>query len=128
MQIRDIGMSAIDKRQIERLELSIPAILRFWSGQQNGPTEHRTKNISSKGAFLYADMEAPIGAGVNLDFVLPNHVHIQVDGLVVRSNESGFAVHFGPKYQIIPESLIHSNSPIFNQIFAKSHNKTEDIE
>jgi len=118
-------VSIIDKRQIERLEISIPAILRFWAGQRNEPTEHRTKDISSKGAFLYADMEAPIGDGVDLEFVLPNRVHIKVEGLVVRSNESGIAVHFGPRYQIIPESQIHSNSPIFNEIFLKINDKTE---
>ena len=97
-------MSFFDNRKNKRIELEIPAFLKFKKGQQNGAVEHKTKNISSKGAFFYTEESIPIGAGVNVELILPSNAQIKVDGTVVRSDQSGIAVRFDTNYQIIPQN------------------------
>lgn len=97
-------MSSFDNRKIERFELEIPAFLKLKDGKNNGAVEHRTKNISSKGAFLYMDEPISVGADVNVDLILPNNSKIKVEGTVVRSDKRGIAVCFDANYQISPQN------------------------
>ena len=95
-------MSSFDNRKIERFELEIPAFLKLKNGKHNGAIEHKTKNISSKGAFLYAEEPISVGADVNVDLILPNKSKIKVDGTVIRSGQKGIAVCFNTNFQIFP--------------------------
>jgi hypothetical protein len=93
-------MPLLNKRKIERYELSIPALIIFDTEQEKEPVEHITRDISSKGAFFYVDHSIQIGSGCKVDLVLPNQVHIKVAGTIIRSAQNGIAVCFDNKYQI----------------------------
>ena len=97
-------MSSFDNRKIERFELEIPAFLKLKNGKHNGAIEHKTKNISSKGAFIYVEEPISVGSDVNVDLILPNNSKIKVDGTVIRSDQKGIAVCFDTNYQIFPQN------------------------
>jgi len=97
-------MSFGNKRKIQRYELSIPGFLKFHSEQGKKAIEYMTKDISSKGAFFYSNRSMSRGSGLNVDLVLPNHVHINVEVIVIRSAQNGFAVLFDSNYYIISNS------------------------
>jgi len=89
-----------DRRKTERYDLQLPALLQFDTLQD--PVEHLTRDISSAGAFFYADQSMPVGTGVKADLRLPNGVQVKVNGSVVRSTDRGMAVSFKSGYKIIP--------------------------
>lgn len=90
-----------ERRKVERYDLQIPALLQFEKGQE--PVEHLTRDISSAGAFFFANESMPVGTPVKVDLMLPNRVQIKVNGAVVRSIDSGMAVRFDKGHKIIPE-------------------------
>lgn len=107
-------MEAIERRQLERFDLQIPAKIRLIeSDSVQEAFDLETRDISSGGAFFHTTEPLPIGTGVSIDLVLNLDrlkaikedlpwVHIQVKGTVVRSESAGMSVSFAPDYQIRP--------------------------
>ena len=99
-------MSFLDKRKIKRIELEIPAFLRFKKEKGKPAIELRTKNVSSHGVFLYSNMPLPIGTGVNAELILPNRACVKVDGTIIHSNQSGMGVCFSANFQLNPAKAL----------------------
>ena len=97
-------MTFADRRKLERFELKIPVFLIFDKKEKNEPIVRQTRDVSSKGAFIYSDTPVPVGTHFYVDLILSKHSHVKVDGSVVRSEQSGIAVYFDKNYQIIPEN------------------------
>jgi c-di-GMP-binding flagellar brake protein YcgR len=107
-------MEAIERRELERFDLQIPAKIRLVeSDSLQKPFDLETRDISSGGAFFHTTEPLPIGTDVSIDLVLNldrlkaikedlHWVHIQVKGTVVRSDSAGMSVSFAPDYQIRP--------------------------
>jgi len=97
-----LKMIMLDKRKTERYALSLSAFLTSHSIPGNGKVQHVTRDISASGAFFHSHRPIPVGTEVKVDLVMPNRVHIKVDGAVVRSSLNGMAVSFDNKYEIVP--------------------------
>ena len=101
-----------NKRNFERFDLSVPArvgVVRTDEGKNK--ISLSTSNICAGGAFLVTKEFIPKGTRIHMDFVLSieklkelldSECRIQVEGEVVRTEDSGIAVRFDEDYQIIP--------------------------
>ena len=94
-------------RSTARYRLEVPAVSR-WKDKRNGDEqtiEGRTRDISTNGAFIYAETSPPEGVALRVDMVLatiPNSgrcIRLNARGRVVRSEQptdepgtGGFAV------------------------------------
>jgi hypothetical protein len=94
-------------RKTVRYKLQVPAVSR-WKDKKNGDEQSvkgRTRDISTSGAFIYAQVCPPEGVTVEVNMVLatiPNSVRslrLNAEGRVVRSEQptggggaTGFAV------------------------------------
>jgi len=107
-------MAEIGKRQMERFNLSVPAVITL-KGDGNlslKPTATlKTKNICAGGAFMITDEPLKIGVEVDVElhlaFFTGNverecHSNVRISGSIIRSESSGMVVKFDDKYQITP--------------------------
>ena len=104
-------MATIKKRSLERYDLKLPASLAFEDNAgQHSCLNLFTRNICAGGAFLETSSPLPLGTSVKLDLSLPmdkfngqaaQHTRISVSGAVIRSDNTGMAVCFDERYEII---------------------------
>lgn len=108
-------MIGIEQRKYERLDLTIPANLELTGNGADGSVLClETTDICAGGAFFNTSHTLPVGTKVKINFILSvsklsrfvshdfdcKHVPLTVQGRVLRSTASGFAVSFVGGYQI----------------------------
>jgi hypothetical protein len=105
-------LSKKEKRQHERLTISLPIRLETLTSGTKNVYDVVTRNISASGAFIAAPMSFPHGTRFSLDFKIPNNNIRElkdveslkgVTGRMVRSNPHGMAIQFDREFQV--ESL-----------------------
>ena len=105
-------MNFIEKREMERFDLKLPALLSMKdeNGNQRA-AEFMISNICSGGAFFKTGEPLSEGTVVKMDLILPlqrfsktggKRSHVDVSGLVIRTNDKGMAVCFDKRYRIQP--------------------------
>jgi len=103
-----------ERRSLKRFSLRLPARVVSAGGAEQG-AQLETRDISSKGAFLYTPQPVLEGAAVMLELNLPvekfkqlllesGNVKLKIAGVVVRIEPEGMAVRFDRKYEIIPDT------------------------
>ncbi len=108
-------MTDLGKRQMERFDLSIPAVITLENhdspDDRKAQRELKTKNVCGGGAFFVTDDPLAIDTQVDVDLHLAfyagnvtreRHSNIHVSGSVVRIEPGGMAIQFDDKYQIFP--------------------------
>jgi hypothetical protein len=104
-------MTNLNKRQLERFPLELPAMLQVSDDPGVEPIEVCTKDVCSGGAFFHTTESIPVGTDVSIDLVIPigelkkiaaDNVLIKVDGSVIRTTDEGMVVRFSSKYHISP--------------------------
>ena len=105
-------MNFIEKREMERFALNLPALLSMNDGSGNSKVaEFMISNICSGGAFFKTDEPLSVGTDVKMDLILSlekfnhgkaNRSRIHVSGFVIRTDSRGMAVCFDKKYNISP--------------------------
>jgi len=108
-------MNFIEKREMERFALNLPALLSIKA--ENGNTrafEFMIRDICAGGAFFKTDTPLSVGTDVKMDLIIPldklksgknkknNRSRIDVSGSVIRTESQGMAVCFDKKYSISP--------------------------
>jgi PilZ domain len=102
-------------RNTVRYKLEVPAVSR-WKDKRNGDeqsVEGRTRDISTTGAFIYAQVCPPEGVAVRVDMVLatiPNSVRsvrLNAKGHVVRAEQSTREKGAGGFAVVLERVLIH---------------------
>ena len=105
-------MNFIEKREMERFDLELPALLSMMdeSGNQRA-VKFMISNICAGGAFFKTGEPFSVGSSVKMDLTLPldrfkktggKRSHVHVSGSVIRTDEKGMAVCFDKKYRIVP--------------------------
>lgn len=105
-------MNFIEKREMERFHLELPALLSMMdeSGNQQA-LEFMISNICAGGAFFKTHEPLPLNTDVKMDLILPldnakkiegKKSRVDISGSVIRINEFGMAVCFDKKYRILP--------------------------
>lgn len=100
----------IDRRKLKRYKLNIPTFIEV--SNKNGPVlfDTLTSNISALGAFFYTKKALPLGNRVKLTFKIHSDKlkkltgaqgFVKIKGRVVRSDNTGMAVHFDKQYQLM---------------------------
>jgi len=95
-----------DRRQLQRYELAIPAVIIDIPDVPEYPeTTLMTRDISAGGAFF--DTSRPLAQGCELSFELQLHGRncqrgrVQLKGTVVRTTPDGMAVSFDDDYRFL---------------------------
>ena len=104
-------MAGIERRQLERFDMELPAEIIKNGGDETEIIQLLTRDVSSGGAFLQTDAPLPVGTKVKMSLVLPleqlrniksNKASIRVSGAVIRNTENGMAICFEGKFDIKP--------------------------
>lgn len=100
-----------DKRKYERFDLAVPTKIGVKGIDAGlGEMDLVTRDICAGGAFLQTKNPLPEGTRVKMNFVLSieklkqlldSECEVQVEGIVVRSEEIGIAVRFDDNYEIV---------------------------
>ena len=101
-----------DRRKLERFNLKLPGEITVETADQVKRVLHlRTRDISSGGAFFYYDVDhLPEGTPVKVDLTLStdrsktltgNQAHVEISGIVKRSEPSGIAICFNRDYRMM---------------------------
>ena len=107
-------MPETEKRGMERFDLELPTRLYVMDDTGEQKTfEHKTKNISSRGALIDTDSPFAVGTEVKLNITVPidklkdlggKRSTIDVSGSVVRTDSNGMAICFNKNFCIMPIS------------------------
>ena len=113
-----------EKRTVERFSLRLPARVSVYKRDRDDEVmEFLSSNISAGGAFFETKQDLPVGTEVKIVLLVPmkkirrpggKDACIKASGLIIRSEEKGFAVRFGEKYEI--SHLRAVKSPLFGQM------------
>jgi hypothetical protein len=105
-------MNFIEKREMERFALNLPALLSIKAESGNTRAfEFMIRDICAGGAFFKTDTPLSVGTDVKMDLIIPldkfktgknNRSRIDVSGSVIRTERQGMAVCFDKKYSITP--------------------------
>jgi hypothetical protein len=98
--IRAIGY-AMQQRESVRFQIRLPVIFR-WNDEQVGRQQNGgfTRDISTRGLFVYSPMPPPSGVTVELEVMLPpieesgHGVRLQSEGRVLRIERKGEHIGF----------------------------------
>ena len=100
-----------DRRKLERFNLKIPAEITLeTTDQMRTVLNLRTRDISSGGAFFYGVTSLLEGTPVKLALTLSAdrlkrlmgaQAHIEIRGIVIRSEPSGMAICFNKDYHMM---------------------------
>lgn len=97
-----------ERRNLDRLELEVPALIQASGGDH---TDHRillTKDISSNGAFFQTTAAHSYDCRIDVKLLLKvpsldsdvKYVCLTTTGEVLRRDSTGLAVRFGDDYQL----------------------------
>ena len=105
-------MKHTEKREMERFSLKLRAMVSMIDESGNPRSfEAMTRNICAGGAFLQTAQPLPVKSDVKIDLILPmdnfkklggRSSHIDISGLVIRTESEGMAICFDKKYRIEP--------------------------
>ena len=107
-------MTGLGKRQMERFNLSVPAVVTQKDSRRPGSemsSVYKTRNVCAGGAFVVTDdpmqIDTEVDVNIRLAFFAGNptherHSNIRVSGRIIRIEPDGMAIQFDDKYQIIP--------------------------
>jgi hypothetical protein len=100
-----------DRRKLERFILKIPAEITVETADRMRRVLHlRTRDISSDGAFFCGEYPLPKGTPVKLALTLSAErlnrlmgaqAHVEISGIVKRSEPSGMAIRFNKDYYMM---------------------------
>jgi hypothetical protein len=103
-------MNFIEKREMERFSLKLPALLSLTDeNEKQRAFEFMISNICAGGAFFKTDHPLSVGTDVKMDLILPldrlkkfgrKRSRIDVSGSVIRTNDKGMAVCFDKNFRI----------------------------
>ena len=110
--IEGISVNFIEKRELERFTLALPALLSLMDEKEKQRSfEVMISNICSGGALFKTDHPLSVGTDVKMELILPlnkfkkyggKRSRVDVSGSVIRTSEQGMAVLFDKKYRIMP--------------------------
>ena len=105
-------MTEVERRQMERFSLEVPALLSTVDESGQPKTfEIMTNNICAGGAFFITDKPSSVGTDVKMELIISfkkvnkfsnKKTRINVSGSVIRTDEKGMAICFDEKYTISP--------------------------
>ncbi len=105
-------MNFIEKREMERFTLALPALISMMDENENQRAfEVMISNICAGGAFFKTDNPLSVGTDVKMDLILPldkfkkyggKRSRVDVSGSVIRTTDQGMAVCFDKNFQISP--------------------------
>jgi hypothetical protein len=107
-------MAELGKRQMERFNISVPAVVSLKNIKDSPPSaimELKTRNVCAGGAFMLTDTPVELGTEVEVNLHLTfftgsleneRKSKIHVSGSVIRVEDGGMAVQFDDKYRISP--------------------------
>ncbi len=99
-----------ERRLYERFILTLPTRMGTINSGKKQVFELETRDISASGAFIYTKESFPEGTRFVLDFTVPSDrikeltgvkSLIECEGNVVRSTDTGMAIHFDKECQIM---------------------------
>jgi len=103
-------MNYIEKREMERFSLKLPALLYVTDENEKQQTfEFMISNICAGGAFFKTDQPLSVGTDVKMNLILPfdklkkfgkKGSRIEVSGSVIRRDDQGMAVCFDKNFRI----------------------------
>lgn len=103
-----------EKRKLDRFDLKIPAKVEVTTSDREKEIFNLlTSDICAGGAFFHTTQSLPEGTQVKIDLILSldklkelkddfKHAHIEVTGMVLRSESAGMAICFNENYRISP--------------------------
>jgi hypothetical protein len=103
-------MSQTDRRQIERLDLQVPALLQPSASDSRAPSRFLlTRDISSKGAYFQTSEPYPHEGSVQVKLILKvpacnqqmKYMCLTTAGEVMRREATGFAIRFEDDYTLL---------------------------
>jgi hypothetical protein len=107
-----IAMNFIEKREMERFALALPAFISNIDENRNQQAfEVMIRNICSGGSFLKTDQPLSEGSHVKMNLILPlnklkkyggKKSRVDVSGSVIRTKDQGMAVRFDKNFKISP--------------------------
>jgi hypothetical protein len=109
-------------RNTVRYKLEVPAVSR-WKDKRNGDeqsVEGRTRDISTSGAFIYAQVCPPEGVAVRVDMVLATiassvrSIRLNAKGRVVRSEQPTSGGGTGGFAVVLERVLMHGGDGILD--------------
>ena len=105
-------MNFIEKREMERFTLALPALISMMDENENQRAfEFMISNICAGGAFFKTNHPLSVGTDVKMDLILPlgkfktfgrKRSRVDVSGSVIRTDDQGMAVCFDKNFQISP--------------------------
>ena len=108
-----------DRRKLERFNLELPAEITVKTTEQMVRVLHlRTRDISSGGAFFYGVNRLPEGTPVKVDLTLSAdrlkrlmgaQAHVEIRGIVKRSEPSGMAICFNEDYHMMAIKAVRNH-------------------
>ncbi|MGD8770740.1 MAG: PilZ domain-containing protein [Desulfobacterales bacterium] len=103
-------MNYIEKREMERFSLKLPALLSLTDeNEKQRAFKFMISNICAGGAFFKTDHPLSVGTDVKMDLILPldkfkkfgrKRSRVDVSGSVIRTNDKGMAVCFDKNFRI----------------------------
>ena len=110
----------IERRKVERFELSLQASVAICGGEQTkAPSFLTTKDISMNGAYFMTTDPLPVGTKVDVDLILrlgdgsaaaDRKAWIKTSGSVQRTDPGGMVIRFDEDSKILPFSAEVSSS------------------
>jgi len=108
-----------DRRKLERFNLKLRGEITVKTPDQMKRVFHfRTRDISSGGAFFYGVDPLPEGTPVQINLILSidklkklmgAQAHVEISGIVKRSEPSGMAICFHRDYQMMPRKGLRNH-------------------
>jgi hypothetical protein len=93
-----------DRRGLGRFQLRLRSLIQRLKDREE-ILELYTRDVSSNGAFFFAENPLPIDTSLSMTLFLPVgesvKSKISVEGMVVRSENDGMAVRFAPNYSLV---------------------------
>jgi len=104
-------MHQLEKRQLERFELSLPAKIQIISDEHSAEMASSTTNVSSGGAYFEMQQPLAVGTEVKIDLTLPldkfvklvdteKSISVSLTGKVTFNRTDGMGVSFNENYKI----------------------------
>ena len=103
-------MHGSERRALKRFSIGLASRLRFTEHHgQEYEVKLMTRDVSAAGAYLNTSKPIPVGTPVNVDILLPignlmgnkeQFSHIDVSGIVIRTECDGMAISFKQNYRI----------------------------
>jgi hypothetical protein len=108
-----------NRRLIKRFDLMLPAVIKLITNEESLYSQlGLTKDVSSKGTFIWLTEPIPNDAKIEVQMLCPlsyevdrfEYVQITAIGCAVRREENGLAVNFDEKATLKPFHIEHKKN------------------